>query len=90
MDYGFWFLFTDRLWHTEDFRGPFDYFMAFFFYLPNLLVAEIFIGHFQIVKTKLAKVGAALALYISTVFLILATYFFTKEYWGPAIMEVIF
>ena len=89
MDYGFWFLLTDRLGHTEDFRGPFDYFMAFFFYLPNLLVAEIFIGHYQIVKTRLAKGIAALVLCMGTVFLILATYFFTREYWGPAIMEVI-
>lgn len=89
MDYGFWFLFTDRLGHTEDFRGPFDYFMAFFFYLPNLLVAEIFIGHYQIVKTKSAKGIATLVLCIGAAFLVLATYFFTKEYWGPAIIEVI-
>ncbi len=89
MDYGFWFLFTDRLGHTEDFRGPFDYFMAFFFYLPNLLVAEIFIGHYQIVKTKTAKGIATLVLCVGTAFLVLATYFFTKEYWGPAIVEVI-
>ena len=89
MDYGFWFLLTDRLGHTEDFTGPFDRFMAFFFYLPNLLVAEIFIGHYEAVKTKSAKVIAVLSFYIVSGFLLLGTYFFTKEYWGPAIIEAI-
>ncbi|MEM9833175.1 MAG: DUF2306 domain-containing protein [Bacteroidota bacterium] len=89
MDYGFWFLFTDGLGHTQEFSGPFDYFMDFFFYLPNLAIAEVFIGRYELAKTKSAKGFATLALYIATAFLILATYSFTKEYWGPAIMEVI-
>ncbi|MCB0631343.1 MAG: DUF2306 domain-containing protein [Lewinella sp.] len=89
MDYGFWFLFTDGLGHAQAFRGPFDYFMDFFFYLPNLVVAEIFIGQYQVLKTKTAKGFATLSLYLATAFLILATYFFTKEYWGPAIVNVI-
>ncbi len=87
MDYGFWFLFTDGLGHTKDFTGPFDYFMAFFFYLPNLLVAEIFIGHYSIMKSKLAKSIALFAIILSTTFLVLATYYFTKKIWGPAILE---
>ncbi len=40
MDYGFWLLLTDGAGHTNDFRDPFDMLMAFFFYVPNLLVAE--------------------------------------------------
>ena len=43
MDYGFWLLLADGAGHTDTFRGPFDHVMAFFFYLPNLLVAEAFI-----------------------------------------------
>lgn len=89
MDYGFWFLFAGRLGHAHDFTGPFDYFMDFFFYLPNLVVAEFFIGQYDLLKGKTSKVLAIIALYIATAFLILATYFFTKEYWGPAIMTLI-
>ncbi|MEM9544794.1 MAG: DUF2306 domain-containing protein [Bacteroidota bacterium] len=87
MDYGFWFLFTDGLGHTKDFTGPFDYIMSFFFYIPNLLVAEIFIGRYAIMKTKVAKLGGICAILLTTTFLILATYYFTKELWGPAILD---
>ncbi len=89
MDYGFWLLFTDGLWHTDTFTGAFDYFMDFFFYLPNLLVAEVFIGNHRIVQSKAAKVLTIGGLWATTAFLVLATYFFTKKFWGPAILEVL-
>ncbi len=89
MDYGFWFLFTDGLGHSNTFQGPFDYFMDFFFYIPNLLVAEVFIGRRAIMRTAIAKQIAAIGLFITTAFLVLATYFFTKHYWGPAILELV-
>ena len=89
MDYGFWFMVTDRLGHNSDFTGVFDYFMDFFFYLPNLLVAEIFIGRYQVLRTKAAKYFAMTGLSAASLFLIVATYFFTKKYWGPAIVDVI-
>jgi hypothetical protein len=41
MDYGFWLIAAHRIGHTPDFRGPFDIVMAFFFYLPNLALAEL-------------------------------------------------
>src|SRR5690606_33918735 len=43
MDYGFWMLFAGRLGHTSSFDGWFDMFMIFWFYIPNLIVAELFI-----------------------------------------------
>ena len=89
MDYGFWFMVTDRLGHNSDFTGAFDYFMDFFFYLPNLLVAEIFIGRYEVLKSGFAKFLAIVFLSGANLFLIVATYFFTKEYWGPAILDVI-
>lgn len=88
MDYGFWLLFTDGLWHTDSFSGPFDYFMDFFFYLPNLLVAELFIRRQKISQTHTAKWFSASALFIATAFLLLATYFFTTHFWGPAILKL--
>ena len=90
MDYGFWFLFTDGLWHTSHFTGGFDYFMDFFFYLPNLLVAEIFIGRKSVLNTPFMKITGAILLFGATAFLVLATYFFTIHFWGPAILKLIF
>lgn len=89
MDYGFWFMVTDRLGHKSDFTGAFDYFMDFFFYLPNLLVAEIFIGRYKVLKSGFAKFIAIVFLASANLFLLVATYFFTKEYWGPAILDVV-
>ncbi len=87
MDYGFWILLTDGWGHQDHFSGPFDKVMAFFFYLPNLLVAEIFIQKIKS-KTSLAfNLVAALLLLAVNGFLLLGTYFFTKHYWGPAILN---
>lgn len=87
MDYGFWIMLTDGLGHASGFSGPFDKVMAFFFYLPNLLVAEIFIRAQQRrLSSALSWASAVLVLFM-TGFLLLGTYYFTKIYWGPAIME---
>lgn len=88
MDYGFWLLFTDGLWHTDTFNGPFDYFMDFFFYIPNLLVAELFIRRRKVSDHPTVKWLMASALFIATIFLLLATYFFTTRLWGPAILAL--
>lgn len=87
MDYGFWLLLTNGAGHTENFRGPFDMVMAFFFYIPNLLVAEAFIRAKRIAAPPVLKFAAAGVLAAATSFLLLGTYFFTAEYWGPAILH---
>lgn len=89
MDYGFWFLFTDGLGHTSDFHGPFDYFMDFWFYLPNLLVAEIFIGRRGALQSKPVKIGATVLVFLATAFLVLATYYFTIKLWAPSVLELL-
>jgi Predicted membrane protein (DUF2306) len=87
MDYGFWFLLADGVGHEENFRGPFDVFMNFFFYLPNLIIVEL------LLRTQYAKARPAIQLslaatfLVATAFLALGTYFFTRHYWGPAIVE---
>ncbi|MTB51445.1 DUF2306 domain-containing protein [Lewinella sp. W8] len=88
MDYGFWFLFTDDLGHTGDFRGPFDYFMDFWFYLPNLLVAEIFIARRGALKSPVARGIATLLIVLATLFLLLATYYFTAKLWWPSVADL--
>lgn len=87
MDYGFWLLLTDGAGHTRDFRGPFDLVMAFWFYVPNLLVAQAFIGARRVTATPAMRMAAAGVLAAATGFLLLGTYFFTRYYWGPAILE---
>ena len=86
MEYGFWFLFTDGLGHTSSFDGPFDQVMDFFFYLPNLVVAEIFIGRRKIATSKIARGFAASGMFAASALLLAATYFFTRELWGPGIV----
>ncbi|MEN7341962.1 MAG: DUF2306 domain-containing protein [Pseudomonadota bacterium] len=86
MEYGFWFLFTDGLGHTTTFDGPFDQVMDFFFYLPNLLIAEVMIGRRKIATSRVAQGVATGGLLTASVLLLLATYFFTLKLWGPEIV----
>lgn len=87
MDYGFWILLTDGLGHAHSFSGPFDKVMAFFFYLPNLLVAEAFSRARSYKASPFLRLSASLALILATGFLLLGTYYFTLYYWGPAIVN---
>jgi hypothetical protein len=74
--------------HTATFDGPFDVVMAFFFFVPNLMVAEIFIRAPQLLWTRpAARLGAALAFCGASAFLALGTYYFTAYHWGPQIMK---
>ncbi|MBX2802151.1 MAG: DUF2306 domain-containing protein [Myxococcales bacterium] len=84
MDYGFWLLLTDGLGHTRDFRGGFDVFMAFWFYLPNLVVAELWLR-----STRAASWWADATMALATAFVTLGTYFFLTELWLPAILSVV-
>lgn len=87
MDYGFWFMLTNAAGHAKDFSGSFDKVMAFFFYLPNLLVAEILIRSGQRRLSGVLSFLSAVVLLLMTAFLLIGTYYFTKFYWGPAILE---
>jgi len=88
MDYGFWFQLANGIGHGHNFSGPFDHIMAFFFYIPNLLVAELFIRRNQNRKTwPVLNIAISLLLLGVTSFLLLGSYYFTKLYWGPAIIQ---
>jgi hypothetical protein len=63
--------------------------MDFWFYVPNLLVAEIFIGRRGALQSKSVKVGATVLLFLATVFLVLATYYFTIKLWAPSVLELL-
>jgi hypothetical protein len=87
MEYGFWKILADGVGHTKDFSGPFDAVMSFFFYLPNLLVAEAFIRARRITAPPALKLLAAGVLTSATAFLVVGSYYFTKRHWGPAILH---
>lgn len=84
MEYGFWFLVAGRVGHAGDFSGWFDMVMAFFFYLPNLAVAEAFIRARRTPRPA-ARNAASLALLGATAFLVLATWVFAHDFWLPGI-----
>jgi hypothetical protein len=85
MDYGFWVQLMDGLGHSSNFKGPFDKLMSFFFYIPNLLVAEVFIRSRNYKISPWLNLISTILLLLMTAFLLLGTYYFTKLYWGPAI-----
>ncbi len=85
IEYGFWFLATDGLGHTPTFDGWFDGVMDFFFYVPNLLVAEAAIRARARPDRPVAQLGSALLLVAATAFIALATWEFAKRYWLPGI-----
>lgn len=86
MDYGFWRLLTGGAGHTKTFNGWFDMIMVFWFYLPNLAVAEIFIRGRQGGASSSAKVAASAAIGAAAICLLLATTMITLLGWGPAIL----
>lgn len=87
MDYGFWFMAAGRLGHNSHFTGWFDRVMLFFFYVPNLAIAEIAIrARHAGLSGRLAPVAAAL-LFVAALFVAVATWSFTAAYWGPGIVS---
>ncbi len=86
MEYGFWLPLTHHAGHTESFTGPFDVVMAFFFYVPNLLVAELFIRAAPSKLGPAVRVTVAAGLNLATAVVLLGTYYFARYYWGPGIL----
>jgi hypothetical protein len=88
MELGFWLLFTDGLGHASNFRGPVDHILSFFFYIPNLLVAEIVIRRTRFAVAAPWKWIASLVVLVANGFLLAGTGYFTYHYWGPAIVAL--
>lgn len=89
IEYGFWFLFTRGLGHQQDFSGPFDLVMVFFFWLPNLLVAELYLrARRDRQGSALLNYGVASGLLIATLLVLAGTYFFTRHVWGGPILRL--
>ena len=87
MDYGFWLLLGGGRGHTHDFHGPFDQVMAFFFYLPNLVVVELLLRVRRTSAPIALKMSAVIVFVAATSLVAVGTYYFARFYWGPAILE---
>ncbi|RST30431.1 DUF2306 domain-containing protein [Sphingomonas ginkgonis] len=87
IDYGFWFMIAGKVGHTHLFRGPFDYFMDFFFYLPNLVVAELFIRTRRMAPHSALKAGAAAVLVTASAFVLTASFYFAVQFWVPGMVS---
>ena len=87
MEYGFWFLTADGAGHASDFSGPFDKVMTFFFYLPNLAVAELFIRARKGRSGTAFRLASAAVLFAASLFVVLATFTFTVDSWGPGMVS---
>ena len=86
MDYGFWLLLADGAGHNSSFQGPFDYVMDFFFYIPNLMVAEIVIRRNTKTQSSTKHLISGCILLTASGFIGLGTYYFTLYYWAPSIL----
>lgn len=87
MDYGFWFILANGAGVEPDFTGIFDRVMVFFFYIPNLIVVELLLQARGRESSAMARGVTAVVLLLATLFLLTGTYFFTKELWGPVIID---
>lgn len=87
MDYGLWAVIAQLAGHTRYFRGWFDVVMAFWFYVPNLVVAELAIRARREPWRPALRHTAVVALVVAALFLAVATVFFTLMGWGPGIVR---
>ena len=90
MDYGIWLTAAHGIGHTHTFRGPFDMVMSYFFYVPNLALAELFIRAPKIRLHPAWQASSAILLNAATLFIAVGSYYFLRYYWGAAIVHRLF
>jgi uncharacterized membrane protein len=87
MEYGLWFMATDAIGHEDDFSGWFDQVMAFFFFVPNLIVVELILRAQRFKKSAWVQ-GCLVGLFFTTVALVLiGTWAFWNLFWSEPILE---
>lgn len=86
MEYGLWSVLFGGLGRGPGFSGWFDAAMAFFFYVPNLAFAELFIRAARKDRGALVNGGAVALQLAASVFIAVATWTFTASVWGPRIV----
>ena len=85
MDYGLWLVLTQWVGHTDNFQGWFDYIMAFFFYIPNLIIVEFMIRARGKPSNRALQLTTACLMVVAAGVLVVATYGMARLSWVPAI-----
>lgn len=89
IEYGLWLgLFGGG--HTHTFDGSVDLIMDFFFYLPNLVLAEIHIRSETLHGGAVLRGVGSTILALACALIVVSTYFFTVQQWGGPIMNMLF
>jgi hypothetical protein len=82
-------LFFENLGHTSNFQGPIDIVMDFFFYVPNLILLEIYLkGKVNITNSTLNILLISLV-WGCSILIALATYYFLRYSWIPNLQYAI-
>ncbi|WP_245516103.1 DUF2306 domain-containing protein [Ancylobacter aquaticus] len=89
MEYGLWFLLFGSLGRAADFSGWFDAVMVFFFYIPNLLVAEVAIRMGAAPRGMPANLAITALFLVSAVLIAVMTATFTARAWAPRILDAL-
>jgi len=87
MDYGLWLALTEWAGHTDGFDGWFDRIMAFFFYIPNLIIVELMVRSRNKSAGSTLRMATTVAVVAACGILIIATWTFAKVAWVPAIVD---
>lgn len=87
MEYGLWFMFADAVGHQDDFRGWFDGFMAFFFFLPNLLVVELILRAQNFEQAAWLRSSLAGLFFAAAALVSIGTWAFWDLFWADAILK---
>lgn len=85
IEYGAWFLLSRLFGPLAEFGDWFDAIMVFFFYVPNLIVAEFVIRTGQQSRTASTNLSASALFVAASAFIAFATLMFTAHTWGPKI-----
>ncbi|OED00717.1 DUF2306 domain-containing protein [Rhizobium sp. YK2] len=85
IEYGAWFLMSRFSDYMTEFGDRFDAIMVFFFYVPNLIVAEFVIRAGRQARTASADLAASALFVAASAFIALVTLMFTAHTWGPGI-----
>ncbi len=88
MEYGFWFL-TAGFTGVDNFTGWFDQIMAFFFYVPNLIIVEMIWRARQKERSNRYKIGTSVVLIGITIMVFAGSYVFLTQIWAQPILSVV-
>ncbi len=87
IEYTAWRVFAGGIGHTATFDGPFDTVMLYFFFVPNLLLAETFLRARRARAAPALQAAAVLTMLGAAAMLAVLTYFLALRAWGPPILR---